>query len=83
MRCYGHLRASLLQIAFFAKSFFFFFFFFFFFYVFYYFQILGVAKDASQEEIKKQYKKLALKNHPDKASEADRPKAQVKICVKF
>ena len=42
-----------------------------------FYSILGVSKDASQEEIKKQYKKLALKWHPDKNK--DNPEAEQKF----
>ena len=31
-----------------------------------YYKILNITKDASQEEIKKSYRKLVLKCHPDK-----------------
>ena len=30
------------------------------------YKILDVVKDASQEEIKKQYRKLSMKYHPDR-----------------
>lgn len=36
-----------------------------------YYQIIGVARDASQDEIKRAYRKLARKYHPDVSKEAN------------
>ncbi|VVC03838.1 Chaperone protein DnaJ [Candidatus Bilamarchaeum dharawalense] len=36
-----------------------------------YHEILGVSKDADEKQIKKAYRRLALKYHPDRNKDAD------------
>ncbi len=44
-----------------------------------YYEILSVAKDASDDDIKQAYRRLAMKFHPDRVAEADKPAAELQF----
>lgn len=44
-----------------------------------YYEILGIGKGSTKDEIKKVYKKLALKYHPDRSSEESKEKNEEKF----
>ncbi|CAM8906154.1 unnamed protein product [Rhodiola kirilowii] len=50
-----------------------------------YYETLGVSKSASQDDLKKAYRKAAIKNHPDKGGDPEKFKelAQAYVSLLF
>ena len=46
-----------------------------------YYEVLGVKKDASSEDIKRSYRRLAMKYHPDKNPDDKEAEAKFKECA--
>ncbi|XWS73812.1 hypothetical protein CRYUN_Cryun02cG0161400 [Craigia yunnanensis] len=45
-----------------------------------YYEILGVSKNASQDDLKKAFKKAAIKNHPDKGGDPEKVLSDPEKC---
>jgi DnaJ family protein A protein 2 len=41
-----------------------------------YYNLLGVSKEATTDEVKKAFRKIALKEHPDKGGDPDKVRYQ-------
>ena len=48
-----------------------------------YYAVLSLAQDASEEDIKRSYRKLAQTFHPDKAQDASHPQSDPNASTNF
>ena len=46
-----------------------------------FYKVLGVNENASQDEIKKAYRKLAVEHHPDKGGDENTFKKRYLLCI--